>query len=271
MRTGPVLLFRVAVLAVGEGRIGDVHAVIADLLGIGDLIVIHADLPVPVGAVDGLDRIFVEFQPPVKRVGEGAGGVPVLAVPLDRNPHRVTVGLLGCEAFAVFRTGFAAHAALGARHDGQMGVARAIGEKAPADLDPLLFGRLDGDDRTDHSLLLLDAGNGVSEEERDVLFGQDDPEFLVVLIVVRPSGVSDPVGPDLIEQVSQRGVGIDIDLAAQSDAHLRGVVSSQNVPVLYEGDAAPQTGGCEGGADSRNSAADDHEVERSLVNGCFGP
>ena len=113
----------------------------------------------------------------------------------------------------------------------------------PESLIRFSFGRLDGYDRTDRVAHLLDLGDGITQEKRDILLGEHHFELLVILVVVGAAGVADAVGADLVEQVTQRRIGIDVDLAAQSDTHLRRVVAAQHVTILHERHLAAQTGG----------------------------
>ena len=66
MGTFPIFLLGEAVLAIRESAVGHVHAIVPDLLGICDLVIVHSDFPVPVGPVDRLDGRFIQFQSPVK-------------------------------------------------------------------------------------------------------------------------------------------------------------------------------------------------------------
>ena len=165
---------------------------------------------------------------------------------------------------------FAAHAALGTRHGSQIGVARAVREEFARKFDPVLFGRLDGYDRTDRVAHLLDLGDGITQEKCDILLGEHHFELLVILVVVGAAGVADAVGADLVEQVTQRRIGIDVDLAAQSDTHLRRVVAAQHVTILHERHLAAQTGGRQRRTDTRNASADHDEIEFALVHRRFG-
>ena len=64
----PVLLCRIAVLAVGECGIGHIHAIITHFLGFSDRIIMHSALPVPVCTVNRLYGSLIEFKPPVEAV-----------------------------------------------------------------------------------------------------------------------------------------------------------------------------------------------------------
>ena len=44
------------------------------------------------------------------------------------------------------------------------------------------------------------------------LEGEHHFELFVILVVVGAAGVADAVGADLVEQVTQRRIGIDVDL-----------------------------------------------------------
>ena len=238
----PVLLLGKTVLAIGESAVSHIHTVVAYLFGIGNLVVIHAHFPIPVGAVHGLHGLLVKMQAPVKTVGETAGGVPVFAVPLDAHSHGVAVRFLGGEALAVFAARLASHHGTGAGKHREVGVAGTVGEQASADPDTVLACCLNGLHRLDGSALHLHLVNRVAGEECDVGLGGNNVPLLPVLIVMRAAGIAVAVGADLVKYVSQRRIRRHVDLAAKTHPDLGTVVSAKYISVLEQGYAASVAG-----------------------------
>ena len=53
--------------------------------------------------------------------------------------------------------------------------------------------------------------------------------------MVGPAGVTDPLGTNFIDKITERWIWIHIDPAAESDPDFGGVVASENVSVLDKG------------------------------------
>ena len=122
-----------------------------------------------------------------------------------------------------------------------MCITGTVREEITADADLILLCSLDRGHGLDPVAVLIDLCHGVSCEESDVLLGKDDIHLLVVLIVVGTTCVSDTVRTDLVQQVSESRIRIDVDLSAKTHAHLRRVVSTQDVAVLDKSHLAAKT------------------------------
>ncbi len=180
----------------------------------------------------GLYRFLVKMQAPVEAVGERAGSVPILAIPLDADAHSISVRLFGSKALAELAAGLASHHGAGAGKHRQVSVSGAVGENVTSYADAVLPGSLNSFDSLDTAVFHLHFVNGVTGKESDVGFGRYDVPLFPILVMMGTAGVTVTVGTNLVKYVSQRRIRRHVDLAAKADAHFRAVVSAQNVAVL---------------------------------------
>ena len=126
MSAFPVFFLGKTVFAIRECAVGHVHAVVTNFFSIGNLVVVHSHLPVPVGAVHGLYCFFVQFETPVQTVREGARGVLVFTIPFNRYSHSIVIGLLRGETLSELALCFTPHHGSCPCKYGKVGVSCAI-------------------------------------------------------------------------------------------------------------------------------------------------
>ena len=110
--------------------------VVAYALGLGYLVAVHARLPRPFAHGNLFGVTLVELNA-IRKLGEAALAVGLLAIPLHRRAHHRRVGRLGSHALAVVGARLAAHREVctGPSPDGS--VAGAVAEDRGGEHDAL--------------------------------------------------------------------------------------------------------------------------------------
>ncbi len=202
--------------------------VIADGLGLPDLILPHAGFPVPISLGSALRGPFVELERPgsfrkCRRI------LRLIGVPHVGCAHDLVVRFLRCEILAGLIAAFTPNPVIGACKKAHRGVACAVGKEFaayPEFLPRLRFARNNGNDARPR---LLHAGHVQVHQELQVLLRFDYVQFLFVRVQAGVSGVSagvalvDPWHAARIEFMLDRPearVGSDHRAAAGKHANL---------------------------------------------------
>ena len=177
-----LLALRAMVLDIIPVTIYGTQSVVADILDLGDLIVVQTCLPIPITTIHRAIGLLVEGHSPAT-LWEWRILLLRLGIPLNRCTHHQRIGLLWSLALACLGLALAAHAVVGTCQITYITITRTIGEERSLELILLTCSDISTYDCSDLATRLLHANNTYTQEQRNILLGEQKVELLLILIV----------------------------------------------------------------------------------------